>query len=774
MTRHLHSHTLILAILAGCLFALHASAARITLTSDIDAQPLTSKLEFLLDPDGQYSLTQLISKQGELFTPVHSVRYASGLYPDVTWFRLRYLNPTDQIINRILALDTYSTAQYQLYDPMVSTEAVATTGSPVRHSQRPLQTSRYGIPYQFLPGDHQIFIRAESIDPNIFTLTLESEPYFFQQSRKMDLILTAYLSITLMLGIIAIVTGSVQKELSLILLGTFCLVLSIFHASWHSILSPWIDIPYAEARLRYGFAPLSTAITLLLTYYLTRSHWKPWPSRVWIGLVVLTTVAGIVNFYRGQFPSIQAVPLVILLLHLISVYVLLRYLPPQKWLLRLGTLSHLLMVFTLFLGVSGVSSNIAMPMWFAKSFSLATVALFTYSLIKDYLTKPVTTQSGEIKLLGMETQARILQKLNHNLRTPINGVMGMSELLHETSLSANQQDYISTIQTSGYDLLRTADQIRALSRIMNHQLTPDYQAVDLPSLVQEVTQLPARYASLKNVELITEISPQVPGRVETDPQLLGQALRYLVENAVKHTDRGEVLLQLSKGPSDEIRFRITDTGNGIPNDKISRLFDFDSDPNSRTVYLDLPITFQILQTLGGRLGVSSEPSLGSTFWFSLDLPELPELQQESELFEDSLGGLRILIVDDNLTCRKVLKHQASTWGIQVDTVASGQEALARLHTQYHLHRGYDVVILDHQMPKMDGTQLANKIHTDPQIHRNMILIMMTGLDLRENDEEIQQAGVHFLLNKPVLAGNFRKVLLKALTLIRQEQETEAP
>jgi two-component system, sensor histidine kinase and response regulator len=373
-----------------------------------------------------------------------------------------------------------------------------------------------------------------------------------------------------------------------------------------------------------------------------------------------------------------------------------------------------------------------------------------------------------------------LATVSHELRTPMNGVIGMTSLLMETSLTTEQQSYAETIRQCGEALLQLINDVLECSKIEAGKLELECLDFNLRTMVEQVLAQFAERAETKSLELTGLVHAAVPTGLKGDPGRLRQILTNLVANAVKFTDKGEVTLQayLEEDLSDSavIRFEVTDSGIGISPNTQAKLFRPFTQADSSTTRkyggtgLGLSISKQLVELMGGSIGVRSSEGQGSTFWCTARL-----LKQASSpraiLPMGDLAGKRVLIVDDNESNRLILHHLVSGWGMVDDLAEDAESALHRISEATQRGTPYDLAILDVIMPGKDGLQLARELQHHPE-GSGIRLVVMTSMFQRGHAEQARQAGATGYLPKPVRHDELRDCLRTVLGLAESPRPKE--
>ena len=763
--------TTVLTVLLAWLLSAAASAnSPVLVPPESFAYSIAPFVSVYEDSSRQLTINEMVQRDYQLrFTPSHAQALKFGISRSNYWLRFSVTNPYQHRREVIFTLSDCDLAVFEVFDISDPDNHQHLTDDHPARDLRGGYMQAYPVVLSLPPGSTHTYMLLLNSDGLFSTQPrLLSRDRFVANEQEYSLlagIAFSWILATLVFFSFVWCTRKTPMAAIGILYG---LALALYQPAWSGHLHLFAGVStFVADKLSELALAISAAAHLLAGTQL------PWQGRyagkIRRGLklaAALQVPAAVLIMLLLPQPAMLLIAALMMLNSLLMIPLLLlvpgkdKYL--SNWLLAghavllIGGLLALLTAYNLLTLDSLIYwAPIILPMLVMATLVVATMLLITSGR------QPVARRDNELRL----TPA-LLAQISHELRSPINGVLGMHELLADTPISQQQRELADTIALAGHDLLHIANEISDTARLHNGVLELERHAFNPAPLLTRMVSHFQQEAARKQVELVLDLRDDLPALVSGDPARLQLALHNLLAQALAYTEHGEMTLSVAPYRSTQasgIRLQIQLSSTILKQEELKSAFQILQYqlpiPDSRNdKNWSLLLTRFLLQRMHALLEVESMTAQGASLTLFMPLPTQPSPAVVSPKTDGSLIGKRVLIVDDSASLRAVLERQTKRWGMRPDTTYSAKEALAMLRNQINIGKPYDIIIMDHDMPVMNGLQLAARINQDADISIKPARLMLTGISLSVIRKEAIEQGIQCLLSKPADSERLRQAI----------------
>lgn len=748
---------------------------------DLQITPYISVYE---DKTNTLVIDDILSKELQLkFSPSHSENLRFSISDSSYWLKFSITNPHENKQSLVLSISNSRLDHIEFHEIKPDNITYRLSGSKSTENAHGSHRQAYPFLIEVDAKKHQVYvIKIQSTSAINTHLRLQSNDQFLQSQQFDFSILGMALGWVISTAAFFIFMWYFYRLNFALVAAIFCISIFIFIPARLGQWSSWFphiqlfqeNIMLVSITIAAG---LQALLTLLLGWKDNKSNYIVKALQAIVAINVVATILGLilpsglqlVVMNTAIFITTMSISGILLFAHSI-------HLKAQRLLLighALVGLGVLLSVLTShnFLAFDFLNSWVAilLPLIIISSTIFACL-----SILNDTRSNRNTKRNNSDGILP-----ELLSKLGHEFRTPINGVLGMGELLSDTHLTRTQREYLDTISLAGGDLLHLVSEMSDFAKLQSGRINLDSRPFDLNSCLSQCMARYQQEAQRKQIELVLDIADDISPRLLGDKNRLQTIMTNLIGQSLRHSESGELGLKVFRvGLNNHkgIFFQIQLTGSLIENDELRRLFRTMAGPQEQKAIFNLDqglgliIVKHLVSLMEGSIEVETLTHHGCSITLFLPIPE--ELTEHVEEDETQLAGQRILIVDDNTTFRGVIEKQVKRWGMKADSTYSGKEALALMRNQSNLGEPYDFIVIDHDMPIMNGIQLTERLMADVDIEPKPIRIMLTGLGIGSANQEAQDAGIQRIVNKPVTGRHLKEVLLDSLKLSKPVLEND--
>jgi signal transduction histidine kinase/ActR/RegA family two-component response regulator len=766
-------------LIASFVFSSVSSATTTILLPDasFDLQ-ITPYLSIYEDDSNALTIDDILTPEHQLrFSPSHSDNLRFSLSNSSYWLKFSITNPYENKQTLVLSISNSRLDNIEFYESKAGKINFLRSGSSSPEKAQGSHRQAYPFLIEVDAKQHQTYlIKIQSTSAINTLLRLQSNDQFLQSQRFDFSVLGMTLGWVISTAAFFIFIWYFYRLNFALAAAAFCGSIFVFIPARLGQWSSWFpqsqmlqeDIMLVSITIS---AALQALLTLLLNWEDHKSNYIVKALQAVLAINIIATIIGFV-FPAGVQMVIMNIAILFTTLSLAAILLFARsaHLNAQRFLLA----GHIIVSAGVLLSSLTSHNFLAFDFinsWVAMLLPLIIISCTVFaclSVLNDSRTNRPNKLNSNDQILP-----ELLAKLGHEFRTPINGVMGMSELLSDTHLSPTQRDYLETISLAGGDLLHLVSEMSDFAKLQSGRINLDYRAFDLSNCLSQCMARYQQEANRKQIELVLDIADDISPRLLGDKNRLQTIITNLIGQSLRHSESGELELKvfrLGMHNNEGIFFQIQLTGSLIENDELRRLFRTMAGPQEQNSVLNLDqglgliIVKRLVNLMEGSIEVETLTHHGCSI--TLFLPIEEELTEHIEEDATQLAGQRILIVDDNTTFRGVIEKQVKRWGMKADSTYSGKEALALMRNKSNLGEPYDFIVIDHDMPIMNGIQLTERLMADMDIEPKPMRIMLTGLGIGSANQEAKEAGIQKIVNKPVSGRHLKEVLLEFHKLLK--------